>query len=186
VLRIKRYPLPWQQEALSWLNLNNQRTSTMKRYGVMTTTALALLCLGLASPANAQGLKQQIVGTWTLESGTENYPDGKKNMPWLTGNLIIDSTGHASLFLVGRDQPKDSPSVRTPVGPFVAYYGTYTVNEAEKGLTWKVEYSASPLFNGTVRTQKISVNGDVMTWTGSEVKTPEGGMTPVNVWKRAK
>ena len=154
--------------------------------GAAATTALAFLCLGFSIPAIAQSLQQKIVGTWTLESGSENYPDGKRIVSWATGNLIIDSTGHASLFLVGRDQPNTSPSVRTPVGPFVAYYGTYTVNEAEKVLTWKVDRASSPLFNGAVRTQKISFNGDVMTWTGSEVKTPEGTMTPVNQWKPAK
>jgi len=80
---------------------------------------------------------------------------------------MIDSTGHASLFLVGATsliQPERSHSG----GPFVAYYGTYTVNEAEMGLTWKVDRASSPLFNGSVRTQKISFNGDVMTWTGSD------------------
>ena len=154
--------------------------------GAAATMALAFLCLGLSAPAMAQSLKQKLVSTWTLESGTENYSDGKQNMPWATGNLIMDSTGHVSMFLVGRDQPNTSPSVRTPVGPFVAYYGTYTVNEAEMVLTWNVDRSASPLFNGVVRTQKISFGGDVMTLTGSEVKTPEGTMTPVNKWKLAK
>ena len=42
------------------------------------------------------------------------------------------------MFLVGSDQPSTSPSVRTPVGPFVAYYGTYTVNDAEMVIMWKV------------------------------------------------
>ena len=156
------------------------------RAATAATTALATLCLGFSIPAVAQSLQQKIVGTWTLESGSENYPDGKRNVPWATGNLMIDSTGHATLFLVGRDQPNTSPSVRTPVGPFVAYYGTVTVNEAEMVVSWKVDRASSPLFNGAVRTQKISFNGDVMTWTGSEVKTPEGAMVPVNQWKSVK
>ena len=156
------------------------------RAATAATTALAFLCLGFSIPAFAQSLQQRIVGTWTLESGSENYPDGKRNLPWATGNLMIDSTGHATLFLVGRDQPNTSPSVRTPVGPFVAYYGTVTVNEAEMVVSWKVDRASSPLFNGAVRTQKISFNGDVMTWTGSEVKTPEGAMVPVNQWKSVK
>lgn len=169
----------------------------MNRYGVnrywslnpcraAAITALAFLCLGFSIPAIAQSLQQKIVGTWTLESGSENYTDGKRNMPWATGNLIIDSTGHMSLFLVGRDQPTTSPSVRTPVGPFVAYYGTYTVNESEMVLKWKIDRASSPLFNSAVRTQKASFNADVMTLTGSEVKTPEGTMNPVNQWKPAK
>ena len=154
--------------------------------GVAATTAFAIWCLGVSIPANAQSLQKRIVGTWTLESGSENYSDGKQNMPWATGNLIMDSSGHASLFLVGRDQPNTSPSVRTPIGPFVAYYGTYTVNDAEMVITWKVDRASSPLLNGAVRTQKISFTGDGMTWTGSEVKTPEGTMTPVNKWVPAK
>lgn len=153
--------------------------------GIAVTTALAFLCFGFSMPAIAQSLQQKLVGTWTLESASENYPDGKRNLPWATGNMILDSTGHASLFLVGRDQPTTSPSVRTPVGPFIAYYGTYTVNEAEKVLTLKIDHASSPLFNGAARTAKISFNADVLTWTGSEVKTPEGMMTPVNQWKPA-
>jgi Lipocalin-like domain len=168
------------------MNRNGVNRYRVNPRSAAATTALAFLCLGFSIPATAQSLQQKIVGTWTLESGSENYTDGKRNMPWATGNLMIDSTGHASLFLVGRDQPNTSPSVRTPVGPFVAYYGTYAVNEAEMVLTWKVDHASSPLFNGGVRTQKVSFNGDVMTWTGSEVKTPEGTMTPVNQWKPAK
>jgi hypothetical protein len=107
-------------------------------------------------------------------------------MPWATGNLILDSASHVSFFLIGKDQPKTSPSVRTPVGPVVAYYGTYRVDEASKTLSWTIDQAASPLFNGSTRTQKISFNGDVMTTTGYEVKTPEGAMIPVNEWKKAK
>jgi hypothetical protein len=163
--------------------INRRRVNS---FGVAASTALSFLFLGISNPASAQSLQQKIVGTWTLESASENFADGKRNEPWSTGNLIIDANGHASQILVGRDQPSTSPSVRTPVGPFVAYYGTYTVNEAEKVVTWKIDHAASPLFNGAVRTFKVSFNGDVMTWTASELKTPEGPMTPVNQWRPAK
>jgi Lipocalin-like domain len=150
-------------------------------------TAALALCFGFAVPAIAQGLQQKLVGAWTLESGIEKYQDGKQLEQWTTGNLILDPTGHMSLFLVGREQPTTtSPSVRTPVGPFVGYYGTYTVNEAEMVVTWKIDKASSPLFNGAVRTQKISFNGDSMTLVGSDVKTPEGTMNPINKWKPVK
>ena len=89
-------------------------------------------------------------------------------------------------FLVGRDQPNTSPSVRTPVGPFVAYYGTYTVNDNDMTVAWKVDHAASPLFNGVVRTLKVSFTDNGMTWTGAELNTPEGTMTPINQWKAIK
>jgi hypothetical protein len=143
------------------------------------------LLISAASGASAQSLSTKMAGAWTLVSGSENYPDGKKNMPWATGNMILDA-GHISFFLVGKDQPNTSPSVRTPVGPFVAYYGNYTVDEANNTVTYKIEQGASPIQNGTTRVQKVTFDGDTMTWTGSEIKTPEGTMTPVNQWKKVK
>ena len=54
----------------------------MKRYVFYTFVTVALFCLGLGSPATAQSLKDKVVGAWTLESGSENFPDGKKLTPW--------------------------------------------------------------------------------------------------------
>ncbi len=147
-------------------------------------TGVAVL-ISAAGVASAQSLSAKVAGAWTLVSGSEDYPDGKKNMPWATGRMILDSSGHIAFFLVGKDQPNTSPSVRTPVGPFVAYYGNYTVDEANNTVSYKVEHAASPVQNGTTRVQKVSFNGDTMTWTGSEIKTPEGMMVPVNQWKKA-
>ncbi len=147
---------------------------------------IALLCMGVASPALAQSFKDKIIGAWTLEAGSEDFADGKKLMPWATGNLILDPTGHFSFFVIGKDQPKTSPSVRTPVGPVVAYYGTYTIDEPNTTLTYKVDHGVSPVVNGAVRAQKVTFKGDVMVTTGSQVDTPEGKITPVNEWKKAK
>ena len=147
--------------------------------------AVAVLT-ALSVPASAQGLKGKVSGVWTLVSGSENYPDGKKNMPWATGNMIIDPSGHIAFFLVGKDQPATSSSVRTPVGPFVAYYGPFTIDDAKSTVTYKIEHSANPMLNGATRVQQVAFDGDTMTWTGSEIKTPEGVMTPVNVWKKAQ
>ena len=148
--------------------------------------AMTLLCMWGGSPAVAQSFKEKVMGVWTLEAGSENFPGGKKLEPWATGNLILDPSGHLSFFLIGKDQPKTGPSVRTPLGPLVAYYGTYTIDEPNATLTYKIEHGASPLFNGVTRSQKITFKGDAMVTTGSEVQTPEGKMTPVNEWRRAK
>jgi hypothetical protein len=152
---------------------------------VKVAAALAIVA-ALSAPASAQSLKGKVTGAWTLVSGSEIYPDGKKKMPWATGNLILDPTGHVALFLVGKDQPTSSPSVRTPVGPFIAYYGAFTVDDANNTLTYKIEHAGSPLANGATRVMKVTFDGDTMTWTGSEIKTPQGGMTPINVWKKAE
>jgi hypothetical protein len=157
----------------------------MKTWYTVAFSLLAGVVMAIASPAVAQSLKDKVVGAWTLESGSENYPDGRKLTPWETGNLILDPNGHVSFFVIAKDRPKSS-SVRTPVGPIVAYYGTYTIDEPNATLTYKIERGAAPNFDGAVRTQKVSFKGDVMVMTGSEVETPEGKMIPINEWKKGK
>jgi Lipocalin-like domain len=85
-----------------------------------------------------------------------------------------------------RDRPKGDGNPRTPVGPMVAYYGTYTVDEAKKSLTYNIEVASAPAFDKAARVQTVALSGDVMTTTASPVKTPEGDIIPVNEWKRAK
>ena len=150
----------------------------------VVTSAAMLVCI--IGGASAQSLSAKVTGAWTLVSGTETYADGKKLTPWGTGNLMLDSTGHFSFFLIGKDQPKTNTSVRVPVGPAVAYYGTYMVDEANSTLTWKIDHTMSGLMNGETRTQKVSFSGDIMTLAGSEVKTPEGPMNPINTYEKAK
>lgn len=101
-------------------------------------------------------------------------------------SVPASASGHIAFFLVGKDQPATSPSIRTPVGPFVAYYGAFTIDDANNTVTYKIEHAASPIQNGTTRVQKVTFEGDSKTWTGSEIKTSEGVMTPVNVWKKAQ
>lgn len=153
---------------------------------ITIAASLALLCVGVASPAVAQSMKGKVMGAWTLVDGSEIFQDGKKTTPWETGSLILDSTGHFSFFVIGKDRPKGNGDPRSPVGPVVAYYGTYTVNDADNVLTYKVDHATNPTFDGVVRTQKVSFTSDTMTTTGSDVKTPQGTITPVNVWKKAQ
>jgi Lipocalin-like domain len=151
--------------------------------GIVT---MALLCVGTVSAANAQSLKDKVIGAWTLTEGSEIFQDGKKVVPWSAGSLILDSTGHMSFFVIGKDRPKGSGDPRAPVGPVVAYYGTYQINDADNTLTYNVEHATNPSFDGGVRTQKVSFKGNMMTTTGSNVQTPQGTITPVNEWKKAQ
>ena len=147
---------------------------------------IALLCMGAASSALAQSLKEKVAGTYILEAASENYASGKASHPWATGNLILDPTGHMSQFLIGSDRAKTSESVRAPVGPAVAFYGTYTIDEAAGSINLKIESGVTPVFDGAARSWKITVKGDILTTTAPETKTPEGMMTPVNEWRRLK
>lgn len=138
----------------------------MELFARIAVATASLLSIAIADPASAQSLRDKLIGAWNLDVGSEISQDGKKVVPWSAGSLILD------------------PS--SPVGPIVAYFGTYTVNEADNTLTWKVERATNTSIDGATRTQKISFKGDIMTTTGSDVKTPQGPISPVNEWKRVK
>jgi hypothetical protein len=137
---------------------------------------ICALCVGLlALPAHAESLLQQVTGVWTLTSGSEQAADGTKTVPWSAGNLIIDPSGHMAFFVFGKDRqkPDGPPNPRAPVGPTVAYYGTFTVDEAAKTLAFHVENASAPALSGATRVQYITVTADTL-------------ITPVNEWRRAK
>ena len=149
--------------------------------------AIGILGLSLlALPAHAEGLMQQVSGVWTLTSGAEQMPDGTKKVPWSAGELILDPSGHFAFFVFGPDRKAEGPpDPRTPIGPMVAYYGTFTADDAAKTLTYHVENASASTFNGVTRTQYVTVTADTLTTKGSPVKTPQGEITPINEWRRA-
>jgi Lipocalin-like domain len=148
----------------------------MKRQLVGFSFALAVLAL--PHIASAQSLKEKLVGAYILA-------EGKKIVPWAKGSLQLSPTGRASFFVLPKERAK-TDSVRTPAGPMVAWYGSYTVDEAANTFTVTVEGASSPVFEGAKRVQTISFQGDTMTLTGSKVDTPEGSISPVNVWKKVQ
>jgi hypothetical protein len=143
-----------------------------------------------SSPAQAQqsSLVQKLTGTWTLRAGWEEFESGEKQNPWMTGSTSFDSNGHFAVFLIGKDRPKASGDIRSPIGPFVAYYGTYTVrNESEGVIQYNIDYGSTTILDGTQGRQwTITFDGEVMRTTGKPIHTPQGTFTPVNEWTRAK
>jgi hypothetical protein len=127
--------------------------STMNRRTTLALTALAFLCLGIAlPPSHALGqektLKEQIVGTWILDSVYDQTQDGKKHDTWgpgVKGMAVFDGSGHMSIQIVAADRAKSaSNNPRTPVGSAVGYFGTYTIDEEAKTVTYHIERSTSP------------------------------------------
>jgi Lipocalin-like domain len=57
------------------------------------------------------------------------------------------------------------------------------VNEADKSITFRIETSTYPNFNGTEQKLAFTLVGDELTYT---VPAFSGGGTAVAKWKRAK
>jgi hypothetical protein len=164
----------------------------MNRLGILTMTTMVLLVPLAAGDAVAQqkSLKEQLVGTWTLVSLVEQYQDGRKDSnsfgPNLKGMLMLDRTGQFSLQLIGGERAKTSGNPRSPIGPAVAYFGTYSVGEGDKSLTYHVERSTFPDFEGTDQKATVTIAGDELRYVRAPIPSPAGTFVPTLEWRRVK
>jgi lipocalin-like protein len=139
--------------------------------------------------------KEQLVGSWILVSLTAG--DGaKQTMPYgpnPKGTMMVDANGRFSITVVRSDLPHFSSNNRmtgTPeentaiVRGCIAYFGTYSIDEATHVITVNVEGSTFPNFDGGTQTRILSFNGDEMTYLNP---TPSmgGGIAKVT-YRRAR
>jgi hypothetical protein len=151
---------------------------------------IATVVLAMAGPATAQPLKDQLVGSWSTVSNTEEYADGNKT-PWgpdVKGTLLFEANGQFALEIgVGeRAKPAGNPA-ENPVGKFIAYFGSYDVDEASKTISFKIVRSSFPGWDGTEQKRVVTEIGDQMTFkSGAPIPSGKGPFTPVVVWSRVK
>ena len=169
----------------------NRRTTL-----ALGTTALLCLAAGLsasASLAQQKSLKEQLVGTWTLVSSDRVLPDASKLKQFGAnpkGINVFDANCRFFLMVTSADNTKiasTDPSTQEEGGltvESIAYYGTYTVNEAEKVVFLHLDASTSPYQIGT--DQKLTITS----LTEDELKYSNPatifGVQVHQVWKRAE
>jgi Lipocalin-like domain len=175
----------------------------MKGLSTLAVTTMSLLFLGVVlfvgdALAQQKSLKEQLVGTWKLVSSHNVRNDGSKidvYGPNANGIVIYTSDGHFALVNMRSDLPKFASNSRdrgTPeeykavVQGSIAYFGTYTVNEADKVITAQIEGSTFPNAIGGPDQKRIitSLTADELKFT-NPAATSRGGTLEL-VWKRAK
>ena len=133
-------------------------------------TALALLTgigLGAFSPSTALSQSaNDVVGTWTLISSIV-VQDGKEIDqfgPDAKGMMSLDAGGRFMLTIIGAGLPKFASNNRasgTPeeskavVGRSIAVFGTYSINVADKIITFRLETATFPNWNGTEQKRSL-------------------------------
>jgi Lipocalin-like domain len=128
--------------------------------------ALVGLAVSFAFPIFAQqqkSLRELIVGTWLLDSVYDQTQDGVKHNPWgdgVKGIAMFDAQGHFSWMIMSANRPKADTSPRIPVGQAIAYWGTYTIDEAAKTFTDHIERCTFPQWDGGGGTDNIEFPTD--------------------------
>ena len=162
--------------------------------GIVGTLLLSGASQGWAQQTAAIS-KNQLVGTWTLVSWESVTKDGAKEPTMegtnLKGLLIFDANRFSLQViseypkLASRDRMKTTPEENKAVAHGVlSLFGTYSVSEADRVLTFRVERSSFPNQNGEDLKRVItSLTADELIYT-----TPArlAGGSNTFAWKRAK
>ena len=163
-----------------------------------SATLIVAMALGIAIPGAVfaqQGLKEQIVGTWTPVS---QYVDqvGKGLEPFGAnpkGIVIYDSNGRFVLVLQRASLPKFASSNRMAgsveenkaiVQGSIAYFGSYSVDEKEQKINIHYDGSTYPNWDGEDQVRLISINGNELSMV-SPVSAVGGGSVHL-LLRRAK
>ena len=162
--------------------------------------AAAIIILGgIFSPVIAQrprSLSARLVGTWRFESATQRMADGTvrpdpQTGPNGKGYIIYTETGQMCAMIANPERTKwkseaapQEDELRNAFAGFVAYCGTYEVNEKEKYVVHHIELDRVPNLAGTDRKRYISLSGNRLILQPANL--PEGVRSWEVVWKRVK
>jgi hypothetical protein len=168
---------------------------------IRSTIVISLLGLttGWTEPntrAEQPSLKQQLLGTWMLVGWDQVRPDGSKFQKYGTdprGFHIFERNGRFFAMMARPDLPKiaasdpqkaTSDEARAIMAGSIAYYGIYTVNEAERMVILRMDASTFPNQLGRDLPRRIvSVTANEMVYANPDATTG-GGQIQLS-WKRA-
>ena len=168
----------------------------------MKLVSIAATCLLLASghaavAQQARSLKDQLIGTWTFVVAEVTAPDGKKSFPFgetPKGLLIFTPDGHFSQIHVASDVPKIASNNRLTgtaeeyaaiMRRSISLFGTYTVDEDKKSLTFHIVSSSFPNWEGEAQTRTIDkLTADEFSNTNPNVAGGRGSAS--NLYRRVQ
>jgi len=163
---------------------------------VRVAAALALALTVAPAGAQQKSLREQIVGSWNFVVAEVIAPDGKKSFPFgetPAGILIFTPGGQFAQIHVASDVPKIASNNRLTGTPeeyatimrrSISLFGTYSVNEEKKTVTFNIVSSTYPNFAGEAQERTIDkLTADEFINTNLNVAGGRGRAT--NIYKRA-
>ena len=153
---------------------------------IALAAGLASLALVSWAGAAASQTMKSVAGTYQIVKVTAY---GEKPR----GLMILGADGHYSINLATEKLPKFASNSRVKGTPdeykavvegSIFHYGTYTIDDGGKYITFNIKASSFPNFDGTTQKRGLKISGDELTYIPT-VASNAGPITPV-VWKRVK
>jgi hypothetical protein len=158
----------------------------MKRRTLLTAVAVGLPLAALAIDAAAQPTMKSVAGTYSAVTvaafGDKPYgqmiltPGGRYNIIVRRAKLDPVASGV-------RNKGTDAEN-KLLVDGSISHFGKYTIDDGGKSITFHVDQSSFPNWDGKPQKRALKLSGDTLTYT---VMTPSDGSKPSDVvWKRMK
>ena len=123
-------------------------------------------------PAPVPSLKDQIIGTWKLDSRMLKKPDGSivpyAGWEGAVGYISYDSAGFMSVQLMQLHRTKESGN-----NSYAAYFGPYTVEEDTKTVTHHITGNINPDGVGANQPRQVVLEGDKLTLFIRNANSPD-------------
>lgn len=139
--------------------------------------------LSLSAAARAAG--SDLVGTWNLVSWeARRVTDGSARLPFgkqVMGRMIYDANGNVSTQVSQMDRMPFVANVHAHGRPdevadafssYIAYFGTYTLDQADHSVTHHVRASLFPNWVATNQKRYFEIRGDIL-----KLRTPPLAIT---------
>jgi len=153
----------------------------MKTRRALTLGAIAGfgLALAISIPAStaADSIRDKLVGTWKLISWETLRSNGQiLNIvmgPRPTGLIIYQPNGYMALQAINDPRPMFAESgltatreeLRNAYFGYFAYWGTYTINEADSTVGYNIQSGLRPEDVGITRKSTVRFDGTKLVWT---------------------
>ena len=157
----------------------------------------AALVLAAGNAAAQQSLRDQLVGTWTFVVAEITAPDGAKSFPFgetPKGILVFAPDGHFAQIHIASDVPRIASNNRLNgtaeeyaaiMRRSLSIFGTYTVDEAKRTVTFAIVSSTFPNQQGQSQIRTIDkLTADEFVNSNPDVAGGRG--SAFNRYKRVK
>jgi hypothetical protein len=137
-----------------------------------------------------------LIGTWTLVSVDNIYPDSSRISPYglnPQGMLIFDEKGNYALQILKKDRQKVVSGDKNKCTPEEnaaivqgsnAHFGTYEMDQTHKTITFKIERASFPNWENTSQKRSYVLTENTIKYVVTN--TTQGGKSVIAevVWKR--
>ena len=172
----------------------------MYRRNIVGISALVVGLAMLPGSASAQqkSIKDLLVGNWTLLLVDDIKDDGT-HVPGFgpnpDGSLIFTADGHYSLQIIRYGRPafasKDrlkgtADENKAAIQGMVSHFGTYTVDEANKTVSFRIAASSFPNWDETTQKRAVTAITDEVLMYNTQAPSTSGYVRAEAAWKKTK